>query len=78
MHDDEPDTFVPKTWPERVCEMLGEIGVKARPNSIGGGDIEHDEYYSRYFVSSPRMHTNKGSLELDGTSIDAVQIIQKG
>ena len=78
MHDDEPDTFVLKTWPEKVCDMLNEIGVEAKPNDIGTGDVESDEYYSRYFVPSPRMHTNKGSLEVKGRNIDAIHIIQKG
>lgn len=78
MHDDEPDTFVIKTWPEKVQDMLKEIGVESEANKIGTGDIESDEYYSRYFVSSPRMHTNKGSLEVKGCNIDAIQIIQKG
>lgn len=78
MHDDEPDTFVLMTWPERFHDMLSEIGVDSAPNEIGAGDIESDEYYSRYFVPSPRMHTNKGSLEIHSSNIDAVQIIQKG
>ena len=78
MHDDEPDTFVLKTLPEKLCDILGEIGIKASPNEQGSADIESDEYYSRYFVPSPRMHTNRGSLEISGTNIDAIQIIQKG
>lgn len=78
MHDDEADTFVYKTLPERVCEMLDEIGVKATPNEPGKADVETDEYYSRYFVPAPRMHTNRGSLEVSGSNIDAIQIIQKG
>ena len=78
MHDTEPDTFVQKTWPEKVCDMLNEIGIESYPNEIGKGDVESDEYYSRYFVPTPRMVTNKGSLELKGSNIDAIQIIQKG
>ena len=78
MHDDEPDTVRLATWPERVAEMLGEAGVEARPNDIGSGEFESGDYYSRYFVPTPRMVTNRGSLELAGTNIDAVQIIQKG
>ncbi len=76
--EEEPDTFVPKSWPERLCDMLGEIGVGARPNEIGSGDVESDDYYSRYFVPTPRMVTNRGSLEVDGCNIDAVHVIQKG
>jgi hypothetical protein len=78
MHDSEPDTFVQKTWPEKVCDMLNEIGVDAKANEIGKGDVEFDDYYSRYFVSTPRMVTNKGSLEVKGSNIDVIQIIQKG
>ena len=78
MHDEEPDTYVQKTMPEKMCEMLGEIGIGSRANEIGDGDVESDEYYSRYFVSSPRMHTNRGSLEVQNSNIDAIQIIQKG
>ena len=78
MHDTEPDTFVLKTWPEKVCDMLKEIGIDAQANDIGKGDVENGEYYSRYFVSAPRMHTNKGSLQVNGTNIDSIQIIQKG
>ena len=80
MHDDdEPDTVRLSTWPERVAQMLGEIGVKARPNSVGSGEFESGDYYSRYFVPTARMVTNRGSLEVvGGADIDAVQIIQKG
>ena len=78
MHDTEPDTFVQKTWPEKVCDMLNEIGVDAQATEIGMGDIEYVEYYSRYFVPTPRMVTNKGSLEVKGSNIDAIHIIQKG
>ncbi|ABK77670.1 conserved hypothetical protein [Cenarchaeum symbiosum A] len=78
MHDDEPDTYEPASWPEKFCKMLGEIGIEADPNEIGTGDAEHGDYYSRYFVPTPRMHTNKGSLEVKGSNIDSVHIIQKG
>ena len=78
MHDDEPDTVRLSTWPERVAGMLGEIGVGGRPNDVGAGEFESGDYYSRYFVPTARMVTNRGSLEVDGTNIDAVQIIQKG
>ncbi len=78
MHDEEPDTFVRRDWPERICGMLGEIGIDARPNELGTGDVESGDYYSRYFASTPRMITNKGSLEVSGSNIDAIHIIQKG
>lgn len=78
MHDDEPDTVRLTTWPERVAEMLGKIGVEARPNEVGAGEYESGDYYSRYFVPTARMVTNRGSLEVSGSNIDAVQVIQKG
>ena len=78
MQDTEPDTFVLKTWPEKICDMLKEIDIDAKANEIGEGNVEKGEYYSRYFVSAPRMHTNKGSLEVKGTNIDSIHIIQKG
>lgn len=78
MHDSEPDTFEPMTWPQLVCSMLAEIGVSGRPNEIASADVENDEYYSRYFTQAPRMVTNKGSLEVSGHNIDAIQIVQKG
>ena len=78
MHDSEPDTFVSKTWPEKFSEMLKEIGVDSKSNEIASGDVENDDYYSRYFSQTPRMVTNKGSLEVKNTNIDVIQIIQKG
>ncbi len=78
MHDTEPDTFVWKTLPEKFCDSLKEIGVDATPNEIGQGDVEHGDYYSRCFVQTTRMVTNKGSLNVSETNIDAVHIIQKG
>ena len=78
MHDDEPDTVRLTTWPERVAEMLGRIGVEASPNEVGAGEYESGDYYSRYFVPTARMVTNRGSLEVAGSNIDAVQIVQKG
>lgn len=78
MHDDEPDTVRLETWPERVAEMLARIGVSAAPNEVGSGEYESGDYYSRYFVPTARMVTNRGSLEVSGSNIDAVQIVQKG
>ncbi len=77
MHDSESDTFVYQTWPEKFATMLDDIGVESTPMEIGS-DIERGEYYSRYFAQTPRMVTNKGCLDIKGTNIDAVQIIQKG
>lgn len=78
MHDSEPDTFVSKTWPEKFSDMLKEIGIDSKSNEIASGDVENDDYYSRYFSQTPRMVTNKGSLEVKNTNIDVIQIIQKG
>jgi len=78
MHDTEPDTFVLQTWPEKFCDLLKEIGVDAQAKEIGSNDVENDDYYSRYFSQTPRMVTNKGSLEVKNSNIDVIQIIQKG
>jgi len=78
MHDTESETFVLKTEPEKFCEKLKEIGVSASPNEIGSGDVEIGDYYSRYFSQTPRMITNRGSLEVKNSNIDVIQIIQKG
>ncbi|KAF6244034.1 hypothetical protein C6988_00115 [Nitrosopumilus sp. b1] len=78
MHDSEPDTFVSKTWPEKFSDMLKEIGIDSKSNEIASGDVENDDYYSRYFSQTPRMVTNKGSLEVKNSNIDVIQIIQKG
>lgn len=78
MQDTESDTFEIMTWPEKVCKMLADIGIESEPNKITAGDVENDEYYSRYFAQTPRMVTNKGSLEVKNANIDVIQIIQKG
>ena len=78
MQTDEPDTFVLQTWPERFSAMLKEIGVDSEPKAPGTDDVERSDYYSRYFAQAPRMVTNHGCLDLKNSSIDAVQIIQKG
>ncbi len=78
MEDSEPETIVIKNWPEKISDMLNEIGVSAVPNEIGKGDVEKGDYYSRCFTQTTRMITNKGSLKITGTDIDAVHIIQKG
>lgn len=78
MHDSESDTFVYKTWPEKFRDMLKEIGVDSEAKEIASLDVEMGDYYSRNFSQTPRMVTNKGCLELKGTNIDLIQIIQKG
>jgi len=78
MHDDEPDTFVIKSEPEKFSEMLNEIAIDSTPKEIATDDVENDDYYSRVFSQSTRMVTNKGCLDVTGTNIDVIQIIQKG
>jgi len=78
MHDSEPDTFVIKSMPEKFSEILNEIGVSSTPKEIAVDDVEHDDYYSRAFSQTTRMVTNKGCLDVTGTNIDVIQIIQKG
>ena len=64
MHDDEPDTFVLQTLPEQFVEKLSKIGINSKANEIGEGQFETGDYYSRVFVPTPRMVTNRGSLEM--------------
>jgi len=78
VHDDEGDTFRPASPAEGFCERLAGIGVEATPNAHASGDVEGGDYYSRLFSGAPRMVTNRGSLEVSGTNIDAVHIVQKG
>ncbi len=78
MHDTEAETFVLKTEPEKYCDLLAAIGIKAKPKEIGTDDAEKGDYFSRYFSSTPRMITNRGCLEPKKTKIDVIQIIQKG
>ena len=78
MEDSEPEIIVLKNWPEKFSDILNKIGVNATPNEIGEGDVEKGDYYSRCFTQTTRMITNKGSLKITGTDIDAVHIIQKG
>ena len=78
MHDDEPDTFVIKSETEKFSEMLNEIAVDSTPKEIATDDVENDDYYSRVFSQSTRMVTIKGCLDVTGTNIDVIQIIQKG
>lgn len=79
MHgDEEPDTFVAMTWPEKFAEMLSGIGVEAEARDVGTIPIESGDYYSRHMSSTPRMVTNRGCVELKGRNIDTIHIVQKG
>lgn len=78
MHDSEPDTFLYQTWPEKFSDILREIGVDSEANDVGTEDLESGDYYSRHYSQTPRMVTNKGTLNINDSNIDMVQIIQKG
>ena len=78
MHDSEPETFVIKSEPEKFSDMLKEIAIDSTPKEIATDDVEHDDYYSRVFSQTTQMITNKGCLDVSGTNIDVIQIIQKG
>ena len=78
MHASEPETFVIKSEPEKFSDMLKEIAIDSTPKEIATDDVEHDDYYSRVFSQTTRIVTNKGCLDVNGTNIDVIQIIQKG
>ena len=78
MHDLESETIPLKTKPEHFCDFLEEIGISAQAKEIATDEVEKGDYYSRYFSVTPRMVTNKGCLEVKGTNVDIIQIIQKG
>ena len=79
MHDSEPDTFVLKTMPESFADILKDIGVNAQANEVGSlKEIEGGDYFCRYFSQTPRMVTNRGTVTVQDTNIEIVQIIQKG
>jgi hypothetical protein len=78
MHDSEPDTIILKTYPQKLSDMLSQIGVDSTPKDIATDEVEKGDYYSRYFAQTPRMVTNKGCLTVKGKNIDVIQIIQKG
>jgi len=78
MHDSEPETFVIQSMPEKFADMLKEIAISSTPKDIATDDVENDDYYSRAFSQTTRMVTNKGCLDVSGTNIDVIQIIQKG
>ena len=78
MHDKESETFVIQSMPEKFSDMLKEIAISSTPKAIATDDVENDDYYSRAFSQTTRMVTNKGCLDVTGTNIDVIQIIQKG
>lgn len=78
MHDSEPDTIILKSYPQKLSEMLSQIGVDSTPKDIATDEVEKGDYYGRYFAQTPRMVTNKGCLTVKGKNIDVIQIIQKG
>ena len=78
MHDTESETFVIQSMPEKFSDMLKEIAISSTPKEIATDDVETDDYYSRAFSQTTRMVTNKGCLDVTGTNIDVIQIIQKG
>ena len=78
MHDTEPETFVIQSMPEKFSDMLKEIAIDSTPKEIATDDVENDDYYSRVFSQTTRMVTNKDCLDVIGTNIDVIQIIQKG
>jgi hypothetical protein len=78
MHDSEPDTIILKSYPQKLSEMLSQIGVDSTPKDIGTDEVEKGDYYGRYYAQTPRMVTNKGCLTVKDKNIDVIQIIQKG
>lgn len=78
MHDSEPDTFPQQSIRKQFCDLLEKIGVTAEPKQIDMEEVEKDEYFSKYWTFSPVMVTNQGCVEIKGTNIDIVQLIQKG
>ena len=78
MQDTEAETFVLKTEPQKYCDLLAEIDIKAQPKDIGTDEVETGDFFSRYFSQATRMITNRGCLEPKKSNIDVIQIIQKG
>jgi len=78
MHDEEPETFVLKTEPQKYCDLLAEIGIDAKAKDVGTDQVESGDFFSRYFSQATRMITNRGCLEPKKSNIDLIQIIQKG
>ena len=78
MQDTEAETFVLKTEPQKYCDLLAEIDIKAQPKDIGTDEVETGDFFSRHFSQATRMITNRGCLEPKKSNIDVIQIIQKG
>ena len=78
MHDSEQDTFVQKNKNEEFCDLLNHMGIEAETKEIGTDDVEKGDYYSGSFTHSPIMTTNHGCIKIKNSSIDVVQVIQKG
>ena len=78
MQVDESDTINLKTQSEIFAEHLSDISVKATPNKLGMSSVENDEYFGRTFTQAPRMITNRGTLDVQDSNIDVIQILQKG
>lgn len=78
MHDSESDTFSKKNKRNEYCELLEKVGIKAEPKPFDTDEAEKSDYYSKYFSHSPAMVTNHGCIEVKGSNIDVIQIIQKG
>ncbi|WOV92983.1 MAG: hypothetical protein R1F52_07750 [Candidatus Nitrosoabyssus spongiisocia] len=78
MQDDESDTINLKTQSEIFADYLSNISVKSTPNKLGTSYVENDEYFARTFTQAPRMITNHGTLDIQNSNIDIIQILQKG
>ncbi len=78
MQVDESDTINLKTQSEIFAEHLSDISVKSIPNKLGMSSAENDEYFGRTFTQAPRMITNHGTLDVQNSNIDVIQILQKG
>jgi len=78
MQDTEAETFVLKTEPQKYCDLLAEIDIKAQPKDIGTDEVETGDFFSRHFSQATRMITNRGCLEPKKSNIDVIHIIQKG
>jgi hypothetical protein len=63
---------------EEFCELLKKIGIDAEAKPLDTYEIEKESCYSKIFTHSPAMITNHGIIEIKGSNIDEVQIIQKG
>lgn len=78
MHDSEPDTFSRVSKREELCVSLEKIGIEAEAKEIDTDEVEKGDYYSKQFTHTPGMVTNLGVIQIKGSNIDVVQIIQKG